>query len=140
MLYKKFLRMSYEKFLGIGYKKFLGIWYEKFLRIGSNIFSGNSHKKISSPGQTPATVPCGVFIPEISQLKTFPWKFSRKSPISVDIWSRIFPRLIPGNFRGFLGISTDFPQIFFLCNIEKFIIDVKKFIESKKKQICVFLE
>ena len=72
--------------------------------------------------------------------KPFPGNSRENLPFLLTFDHRIFPRLIPGNFRGFLGISTDFPQIFFLCNIEKFIIDVRKFIESNKKQICVFLE
>ena len=58
MSYKKFLGMGYEKFLGMGYEKFLGMGYVKFLRIGSDIFPGNKHEKIYSPGQTPATVWC----------------------------------------------------------------------------------
>ena len=42
----------------MGYEKILGMGYEKFQRIGSDIFPGNNYKKISSPGQTPATVQC----------------------------------------------------------------------------------
>ena len=55
---EKFLGMGCKKFLGMGCKKFLGMGYEKFFRVGSDIFPGNNHKKISSPGQTPATVRC----------------------------------------------------------------------------------
>ena len=61
-----------------------------------NGFLGNNHKKISSP--CPATV--SVFIPEISQLRILPGKFSRKSPISVDISTGF-------SCERFLGISAD---------------------------------
>jgi len=51
--------MVYTKFLGMGYEKFPRMSYEKFLGIaGSNIFPGNNHKKISSPGQIPANIRC----------------------------------------------------------------------------------
>ena len=52
MGYKIFLGIIYKKFLKMGYEKFLRMCFEKFLRIGSDIFPGNNHKKISSPGQT----------------------------------------------------------------------------------------
>ena len=58
MGYKKFLGMDYKKLLGMGYKKFFGMGYDKFLRIGYDIFPEHNHKKISNPGQTPATVVC----------------------------------------------------------------------------------
>ena len=45
--------MGYEKFTRMG---FLEMGNEKFLRIGSEKILGNNYKKISSTGQTPATV------------------------------------------------------------------------------------
>ena len=73
-----------------------------------NGFLGNNHKKISSP--CPATV--SVFIPEISQLRIFPGKFSRKSPISVDIFTGF-------SCERFLGISADSWERLMLLKINK---------------------
>ena len=47
--FRFFSVFSKKIFPGIGYEKFLGICYEKFV--------GNDCTKISSPGQTPVTVP-----------------------------------------------------------------------------------
>ena len=67
-------------------------------------------QKISSPDQTPAT----VFIPEVSQWRILPWNFSRKSPISVYIFSGYFCERLLGisavSWERFLGITADFPQ------------------------------
>ena len=100
MGYKIFLGIIYEKFLKMGYEKFLRMGIEKFLRIGSDIFPGNNHKKISSPGQTPATVQCSSqeFLNGESSWN-FCWHFQR-----IFLWK------IPGNFDKFPGIFAGFPR------------------------------
>ena len=105
MGHKIFLGIIYEKFLKMGYEKFLRMGIEKFLRIGSDIFPGNNHKKISSPGQTPATVQCSSqeFLNGESS-----WNFSRKSPISVDIFNEFSCE----RFLEILTNSREFSRIF----------------------------
>ena len=107
MVYKKLVGMGYKKFLRMVYKKFLRTGYKKFLRIGSYLFPGNNHKKISSPGRTPATVRFSS--QELLNEESFPGN-SRENLQFLSTFSPDFPVKESWEFPRILGKAI--PRIF----------------------------
>ena len=96
---RNYLELITRKSSKKGYEQFLGMSYKKLHRIGSDIFPRNNQKKISSPGQTPATVRC--LSQEFLNGESFLGN-SRENPHFLSTFSPDFPVID----------SREFPRIF----------------------------